>query len=138
VVKWSFKEDVLMPTYEYRCRKCGHEFEDFKSMSAPPLTKCPKCKGKVDRLIGRGAGIIFKGSGFYETDYKRKNWKKDEAADKPASTVKSEGSTKSEGAVKKESSGTGESGSKSDGGVDKSAQNKKTEKKEKSSAKKND
>ena len=107
-------------------------------MSAPSLTKCPKCKGKVDRLIGRGAGIIFKGSGFYETDYKRKNWKKDEAADKPASTVKSEGSTKSEGAVKNESSGTGESRSKSDGKAEKPTQSPKTEKKEKANVKKSD
>jgi predicted nucleic acid-binding Zn ribbon protein len=95
-------------------------FEDFKSMSAPPLTKCPKCKGKVDRLIGRGAGIIFRGSGFYETDYKRKNWKSDAAADKAASTGKSE------------------SASKSGNGADKPTQNKKAEKKETTNAAKKD
>lgn len=60
-----------MPTYEYRCTKCAHEFEEFQSITAKPLTKCPKCKGKIERLLGTGAGIIFKGSGFYETDYKR-------------------------------------------------------------------
>ena len=61
-----------MPTYEYRCRKCGHEFEEFQSITADPITKCPACgKKAVERLIGTGAGIIFKGSGFYETDYKR-------------------------------------------------------------------
>jgi putative FmdB family regulatory protein len=137
-----------MPTYEYRCRKCGHEFEDFKSMSAPPLTKCPKCKGKVDRLIGRGAGIIFKGSGFYETDYKRKNWKSDSAADTAASTGKgessnksegtgkSEGASKNEGTGKNESPGKSESAGKNDGGADKSTQSKKTEKKEKTGSKK--
>jgi len=61
-----------MPTYDYVCAKCGHQFEAFQSMSDAPLTKCPKCKtGKVKRLIGAGAGLVFKGSGFYETDYKR-------------------------------------------------------------------
>lgn len=61
-----------MPTYEYECGKCGFCFEKFQSMSDEPLKKCPKCRCKVKRLVGRGAGIIFKGSGFYETDYKRK------------------------------------------------------------------
>ncbi len=62
-----------MPTYEYRCEKCGITFEMFQSMRDAPLKVCT-CgkKGKVKRLIGRGAGIIFKGSGFYETDYRRK------------------------------------------------------------------
>jgi len=61
-----------MPTYDYVCAKCGHQFEAFQSMSDAPLTKCPKCKkGRVRRLIGSGAGLVFKGSGFYETDYKR-------------------------------------------------------------------
>lgn len=61
-----------MPTYEYACPKCGHEFELFQSMNDQPLTKCPKCGKKgVKRLIGGGAGLIFKGSGFYITDYKK-------------------------------------------------------------------
>jgi putative FmdB family regulatory protein len=61
-----------MPTYEYRCKKCKHSFEEFQSMSAEPVKRCPKCgKKSVERLISAGAGIIFKGSGFYETDYKR-------------------------------------------------------------------
>ena len=59
-----------MPTYEYECEKCGHCFEEFQSITAGPLEECPECKGKVKRLISKGAGIIFKGSGFYETDYK--------------------------------------------------------------------
>jgi putative FmdB family regulatory protein len=60
-----------MPTYEYSCPKCGHAFEQFQSMNDAPLTQCPKCKKKgVKRLIGGGAGLIFKGSGFYITDYK--------------------------------------------------------------------
>jgi len=62
-----------MPTYDYECKDCQHAFEEFHSMTAEPVKKCPKCGGKVNRLIGTGAGIIFKGSGFYETDYKKKN-----------------------------------------------------------------
>ncbi len=61
-----------MPTYDYRCRRCDHRFEAFQSITADPLTKCPRCgKQSLERLIGAGAGIIFKGSGFYVTDYKR-------------------------------------------------------------------
>lgn len=60
-----------MPTYEYECQECGYLFEKFQSMTAKPLRKCPKCNGKVQRLISTGAAVIFKGSGFYETDYKR-------------------------------------------------------------------
>jgi putative FmdB family regulatory protein len=62
-----------MPTYEYACSKCGHHFEQFQSMRDEPLRKCPKChKLALKRLIGGGAGLIFKGSGFYITDYKNK------------------------------------------------------------------
>lgn len=61
-----------MPTYEYACRSCNHRLDAFQSMRDEPLTTCPKCgEPTLKRLIGRGAGIIFKGSGFYETDYKR-------------------------------------------------------------------
>jgi len=63
-----------MPTYEYLCPKCGHAFELFQSMRDEPLKKCPKCKKTgVKRLVGGGAGLIFKGSGFYITDYKKKS-----------------------------------------------------------------
>ena len=61
-----------MPTYEYKCLDCKKHFDLFQSMTEAPKRKCPTCGGKVQRLIGSGAGIIFKGSGFYETDYKRK------------------------------------------------------------------
>jgi putative FmdB family regulatory protein len=62
-----------MPTYEYVCKKCSHEFEIFQSMNDAPLKKCPKCKKPaLKRLVGGGAGLIFKGSGFYITDYKNK------------------------------------------------------------------
>ena len=73
-----------MPTYEYICEKCDHEFEVFQSIKADPLTDCPqsRCKGKVRRLIGTGAGIIFKGSGFYETDYRSDSYKKAADAEK--------------------------------------------------------
>jgi len=62
-----------MPTYEYKCDNCGYTFEEFQAMTDAPLEKCPKCGGKVQRLIGAGAGLIFKGSGFYLTDYKKFN-----------------------------------------------------------------
>ena len=64
-----------MPTYDYQCTLCGHTFEKFQSMSDKPLKTCPKCKGKVERLLGAGAGIIFKGSGFYATDHRSKEYK---------------------------------------------------------------
>jgi putative FmdB family regulatory protein len=61
-----------MPTYDYRCGGCRHEFESFQSITAEPLRKCPKCgKMKLKRLIGTGAALIFRGSGFYITDYKK-------------------------------------------------------------------
>jgi len=60
-----------MPTYEYRCQKCGHTFEEFQSIVAKPKKTCPKCDGNVERLINGGIGLIFKGSGFYVTDYAR-------------------------------------------------------------------
>jgi putative FmdB family regulatory protein len=60
-----------MPTYDYECTKCGHTFEAFQGMNDKPLAKCPKCKSALRRLIGGGLGVIFKGSGFYTTDYKR-------------------------------------------------------------------
>lgn len=72
-----------MPTYDYECKDCGHHFEAFHSMSVDPLTECPKCEGRVERQIGTGAGVLFKGSGFYETDYRSSGYKKSRAADKP-------------------------------------------------------
>lgn len=75
-----------MPTYDYRCEACGHQFEAFQSMTAAHLRKCPHCqKLKLKRLIGIGAGIIFKGSGFYETDYRSESYKKAAQADKEPS-----------------------------------------------------
>lgn len=65
-----------MPTYEYECKKCKRIFDVFQNINDKRLQKCPKCKGIVKRLIGRGAGIIFKGSGFYQTDYRSEHYKK--------------------------------------------------------------
>jgi putative FmdB family regulatory protein len=62
-----------MPTYDYRCMGCGDDFEHFQTMTSDPLETCSKCGGDLKRLIGAGLGPIFKGSGFYETDYKSKN-----------------------------------------------------------------
>lgn len=65
-----------MPTYEYKCEACGEQFERFQSITADPIKKCPKCgKMKVKRLLGTGAGLIFKGSGFYITDYRSDSYK---------------------------------------------------------------
>ena len=89
-----------MPTYEYECRACGHAFETMHSMTAPVLRKCPKCaKLKLERLISGGAGVIFKGSGFYETDYKRNRG--GSAADRSSSDSKETESSKSDATEKK-------------------------------------
>jgi len=70
-----------MPTYDYECEKCGHHFEKFQSMSDPVIKTCPKCKGKVKRLIGSGAGLLFKGEGFYITDYRSKGYQEKAKSD---------------------------------------------------------
>ncbi|MBD3315164.1 MAG: zinc ribbon domain-containing protein [Chitinivibrionales bacterium] len=92
-----------MPTYEYECEKCGHLFEEFQSMTAQPLTQCPAegCDGKVHRILSGGAGFLFKGDGFYITDYRSDSYKKAEKAEKET-TGKS--NTKSS-----DSSGSGDS-----------------------------
>ena len=64
-----------MPTYEYQCKKCRYRFEVFQQITDRPLKHCPKCQGLLQRLIGAGAGFIFKGSGFYATDYRSKEYK---------------------------------------------------------------
>jgi putative FmdB family regulatory protein len=77
-----------MPTYEYVCRSCEHEFEVFQSMTEGPKRKCPECgKNALERKIGTGAAVLFKGSGFYQTDYRSESYKKAaEAEKKPAET----------------------------------------------------
>ena len=91
-----------MPTYDYKCNECGYSFEFFQKMTDESLTECPECKGKVKRLIGAGAGIIFKGSGFYETDYKKKSNNSNKSTKttpvnaKPADTTAKSSETKTE------------------------------------------
>ncbi len=86
-----------MPTYEYQCDNCQHEFEKFQSITANSLRKCPECgKMKLQRLIGSGAGIIFKGSGFYETDYRSKSYQDGAKADKPKPESKDKNQGKNE------------------------------------------
>ncbi len=82
-----------MPTYDYRCESCGYEFEQFQSITAQPLKTCPNCKRRtLQRLIGPGGGIIFKGSGFYQTDYRSDSYRRAAEAEKssPSSSSKSD------------------------------------------------
>jgi putative FmdB family regulatory protein len=72
-----------MPTYEYECRKCGHRFEQFQSITEAPVQRCPRCRGKVRRLLSGGAGVLFKGSGFYATDYRSEGYKKAAKSESP-------------------------------------------------------
>src|SRR5438067_11420433 len=106
-----------MPTYDYACDACGHVWEEFQPMAAKPTKKCPKCgKAKAKRKIGAGAGIIFKGSGFYQTDYRSDSYKKSADADSKSqsgSGSKSESKSESKGDSKSSSSDSGGSSSKS-------------------------
>jgi putative FmdB family regulatory protein len=103
-----------MPTYDYVCSKCGHHFEQFQSMLDAPLKKCPKCKkAGLKRLIGGGAGLIFKGSGFYITDYKKTSGSTDGGDSKPASAEKKSESTTSAAAAPESSAKSSESSAKS-------------------------
>jgi len=104
-----------MPTYDYRCTKCGHEFELFQSMSDSPKRKCPECgKLALERLIGTGAAVIFKGSGFYQTDYRSDGYRKAAEADKKSAEPKKDaGESKPAAKEKKQSP---EPSSKSDKG----------------------
>ena len=89
-----------MPTYDYECQACGHEWELFQSMKDSPVKSCPKCKKrKAKRLMGLGAGLIFKGTGFYETDYKRAGSKQNEGGAESSSSDSS--SSESKGTEKK-------------------------------------
>lgn len=92
-----------MPTYDYQCQKCGHRFEVFQSMKDERLTDCPleTCDGSVKRLLGTGAGIIFKGSGFYETDYRSDSYKKAASADKGSGSGGDGGGSASSGSDSK-------------------------------------
>jgi putative FmdB family regulatory protein len=90
-----------MPTYEYECTKCDHVFERFQSMTDEPVKRCPECRCKVRRVFGSGAGIIFKGSGFYQTDYRSKSYRDSESKDKSAASAdKSSSKSKSDSSSK--------------------------------------
>jgi putative FmdB family regulatory protein len=87
-----------MPTYEYHCDACEHEFEEFQSMSESALTKCPKCgKKKLRRLFGTGAAVLFKGSGFYQTDYRSESYKAAAKADQEKTTSSTDGAPSANG-----------------------------------------
>src|SRR5262245_40877960 len=112
-----------MPTYDYRCKACKHRWESFHSIKAPPEKKCPKCgKSTAERMIGPGAGIIFRGSGFYQTDYRSASYKKAAEADKKAADGSSGGDSKSSDAKSSESKASSTS---SDSGSSKSESKKK-------------
>ena len=89
-----------MPTYEYKCDACGYAFERFQSITADPIKRCPECgKAKVKRLIGTGAGLIFKGSGFYITDYRDKSYTDKAKAESGTSTETKSDAKPAEGAA---------------------------------------
>jgi len=94
-----------MPTYEYECQKCGHRFEVFQSMSEAPRKRCPKCRGKVRRLVGGGAGIVFKGSGFYTTDYRSSSYKEQKRKES-GEPAQPKGESKGGGSKKQKDSGS--------------------------------
>ena len=100
-----------MPTYEYECQKCGYRFEQFQSITAEPLQTCPRegCGGRLKRLIGGGSGFLFKGSGFYATDYRSEGYQKAAKAEKEGG---------SSGGEKSESKSSGKSGSTAGAGED--------------------
>lgn len=106
-----------MPTYDYECDHCGHRWELFQRITEDPITKCPECgKRKARRLLGTGAAIVFKGSGFYQTDYRSESYKKAAAAESKSGTT-----DKKDGGAKSKSEGGDKSGgsTKTDGGGDK-------------------
>ena len=109
-----------MPTYDYLCEACGHELEIFQGIKDDPVKKCPECKkNKLKRQFGTGAAIVFKGSGFYQTDYRSDSYKKGAQADKKAGESKSE--SKGDSSSKKDSA-------KSDSGKSESSSSKPTKK----------
>ena len=90
-----------MPTYDYACKSCGYDFELFQGMLEKKLTVCPKCGGQLQRLVGAGAGIIFKGSGFYQTDYRSKDYVRRAKEEKKSSTTPAKAKAKGKKATAK-------------------------------------
>jgi len=104
-----------MPTYEYICRACGHEFEEFQSIKADPIAVCPKCrKKKVARKIGIGGAVIFKGGGFYETDYRSESYRSGEEAERKSGEEKAESKSDAKADPKSDAKSDGMTGTKSD------------------------
>ena len=97
-----------MPTYRYRCRKCGHEFEEFHGIKDTKPRKCPKCRSRADKVPAGGAGLLFKGSGFYITDYRSSSYK--EKAKKESGGGESGGKKSEDGGAKKEGGAAKKSG----------------------------
>jgi len=103
-VTMLFKRPTIMPNYDYECQSCGHRFEVFQSMNDAKLENCPLagCSGTVKRLLGTGAGLIFKGAGFYQTDYRSSSYqagvKADGASSKPEAAPKAESTSKTDSA----------------------------------------
>ena len=121
-----------MPTYDYECDACGHAFELFQSITEPMKKKCPECgKPKLRRLFGTGAAVVFKGSGFYQTDYRSDSYKKAAEKDKPASESKSESKsdakTDSQSDAKTESKAASENSNSSSGNEGKKKKSSKSE-----------
>lgn len=105
-----------MPTYEYRCDNCHHQFETLQSITARPLRKCPSCgKSKLRRLIGAGAAVIFKGSGFYQTDYRTESYSKAARAESAPTTSAAPESSKSGPKAVSDGAGKEKAGEKSGG-----------------------
>jgi putative FmdB family regulatory protein len=96
-----------MPTYDYECDNCNHAFELFQTISEPLKRKCPECgKRRLRRLIGAGAAVVFKGSGFYQTDYRSESYKKSAKAEKKAQTEGSTGKSEAKKGDKKKAKAT--------------------------------
>jgi putative FmdB family regulatory protein len=105
-----------MPTYDYECDACGHSFELFQSISEPVKKKCPECgKPKLRRLFGTGAAVVFKGSGFYQTDYRSESYKKAAEKDKPAGDTKTDSKGESKTETKEATSTASDAKTKSSG-----------------------
>ena len=102
-----------MPTYEYKCSDCGIQFDRFQSITEDPIQECPECSGQTKRLIGAGAGLIFKGSGFYITDYRSEGYKESAKKDKESSSS-GDGDSKSSDAKPSKTESTDTSKSTSD------------------------
>lgn len=97
-----------MPTYDYRCLACEHKFEAFQKMSEEPLKECPVCHGEVKRLFGGGAGFLFKGSGFYTTDYRNAAYKSQAKSEKDGSSTSKSGEKSGERSSEKSAERSGE------------------------------